>query len=64
MEATFKDLNWCLEQENKKEKRYQQNKSGGNNDDNKNQGTRNIPKWKLENPEKEKKLKNQGKTYH
>ena len=64
MEATFKDLNLCLEQANKKAKKTRQAKSGGNNGGNKNQGTRNIPKWKLENPEKEKKKKQQGKTYY
>ena len=59
MEAMFKDLNLRLEQANKKGKRLE---SQGN--DNKNQGTRSIPKWKLENSGKDKKLKKQGKTYY
>ena len=64
MEVTFKDLKLHCEQANKKGQRARQNKSGGYIDGNKNQGTRNIPKWKLENLEKEKKLKKQDKTYY
>ena len=52
MEATFKDLNLRLEQANKKAKKARQTNSGDNSGGNKNQGARNIPKWKLENPGK------------
>ena len=64
MEATFKDLNLRLEQANKKAKRRQSSANESSRDGNKNQSSKNVPKWKLENPKKEKKLKKQGKTYY
>ena len=65
MEATFKDLNLRLEQANKRAKRRRDsNESNNDGNKSKSQGSRNVPKWKLENPDKAKKIKKQGKTYY
>ena len=64
MEATFKDLNLKLAQANKRAKRRQSESGESGKKGNQTQGSRNIPKWKLENSKQEKKTKKQGKTYY